>query len=247
MAEEVEETQETEEQTKKEPTVEERLAAMEASLSEERQNREQAEERYKDVSGRLTRTQQESAEMTKFLKSVLPEINGKKNFQETWDDSPEDAVRDTASREVAPLADEISDLRLEQMRSTAQMHNAMLLGEHPEWKKYENKVVALGDDYPKHTMTRDGLQKLYKMAQAEDPDTLKRLEEIESNGRAEMQKSRAYTESSGNNPPPSNDKTPSSDERRVAKLLGIKPEDYMTTKNKRNARGHYAARAKENN
>lgn len=210
---------------------EERLKALEAQVTQERKAREDVETKYKDVSSKLTRTQQESAEMTRFLKANLPEIN-KKKFNEEWEESPEKAVRNTAVEELAPIKTELEQVKWRAIKAEAEAHLSRIVASKPQWMKYEQRVRELGNEYPDFTTSHEGIQRLFKIAISDDPETERRAEVARDTQKAETEKERAVMESSSAKTQPRKTRTLSSDELRVAGMLKMKPEDYAAQKDR---------------
>ena len=182
---------------------------------------EDKDEKIKDLGSRLTRSQQETSELTKFAKNVsIPQAN--KSFEEKWEESPEQAVREVA--------------RTEAPHDNSAYTNAMnwingVSIEDPDQAKYRGKVVDMGKSTHGHmTWSEQGIRDLYSLARREDE--MVELEKLRGNNNAEAQKTRAHTESSTPRAPAKLPAKISAQERRVAEMLNLKPEDYIKQKGK---------------
>ena len=193
------------------------LSDLQKELEDTKQNLENQNDKYRDLSKRLTQTQQEKAELYRYHTATLPKIN--KTFNERWEDSPQEAVTDVVKEHVDPTARELAHIRAKQAETD-------LLIRNPEYKDLRDQVMDLGDRHQGLTSTPEGIEALYKMAEADKlRDEVKKLR---SNGEADSQKERAFTESSSPKPPPQKRaRKLSSAERVVSQNLGISEEEYM--------------------
>jgi len=212
--------EETSGETTEEPQVEEQAPDLRGEVDDLRATLEKEQDRYKDLSARLTREQQLRAEWERYGKSTLPTLNqAMKSFSDRWEESPEKAVEEQVTTQVDPVSRKLTQLEAKQ----AEMDLVM---REPELAKYREKAYELGDKHPSLTHTPTGIEGLYRLAEAED--LREQVKKAKSNGEAEMQKSRAYTESSSTKPAPAKPKkvlTP--DQRAVAMGLGIKEDEYL--------------------
>lgn len=189
-----------------------------AELAKIQHELEEQKERYKDLSRRLTQTQQENAELYRYHKATLPKIN--QSFAERWEQSPEHAVDSVIETKVQPV-----NVKLAQME--ARQWETEYLVDHPDMTKFRTRVLELGDEHPHLTSYKSGITKLYEMAEAE---TLREeLKKLKSNGRAEAEKERAFTESGSPKLPSNSRQIRRLDaiQRRVAQELGIKEDEYV--------------------
>jgi hypothetical protein len=205
----------TEEEQAQEPEVS--VAEIQSQLKNMQGELEESNKKYKDLSGQLTRVQQEKAELYRFHRSTLPKIN--KSFAEQWEENPETAVNTAVQDQVVPTQQELMRLKAKQ----AETH---VLVTNPEWGKYRETVVSLGDQYPQLTTTEEGIQALYEMAEARELKSENKR--LRSNGEAEVQKRQAYTEESSTRPPAKKQKKKlTASQRLVAQNLGIPEEQYV--------------------
>lgn len=189
----------------------------EVKFAEIQKQNEELQERYKDLSRRLTREQQEKAELYRFHKSTLPQIN--KSFTERWEENPEAAVEEFVERKTKPVAER-------QIAADARAAETDFLVRNPEMAKYRNKVLDLGDTHPSLTTNYQGIEALYRMAEAESLKS--EYEKLKSNGKAEAEKERAFTEGSSSKSPPTKEKRKlTAQERMVAQNLGIGEDVYI--------------------
>jgi hypothetical protein len=191
------------------------LEDIQKKLEEVEREKDQAEEKAKDLGARLTREQQEKAELYRYHRETLPKIN--KTFAEKWEESPEGAVTSQVEDKVKPVSQS-----LDQLKAQTFLNNVLI--KNPKWAKYEAKAVALGDDFPQLTYSQEGVQKLFKMARIEDVE--KEVEEQRSNMKAEVQKGRAYTEGSTPREKAKQKTKLSPSQRTVAKELGLTDDEY---------------------
>jgi hypothetical protein len=199
------------------------LEDLQAQLAEERKFRAEAEAKSKDLASRLTKEQQEKAELYKFHRATLPRLNQavEKSFAEAWEDSPERAVEHKVETKVVPMQSDVAALR-------AQVALNTVITKHPDWTKYEDRAVQLGDEFPQLTYTQQGIEKLFSMARSEDLE--EEIKRLKSNGQAEAEKTRAFTESSTSREPKKSKKAASPWEKQVAEQLGIPVDDYVKHK-----------------
>src|SRR3990167_49201 len=187
-------------------------------LDSEKKARGDLEVKIKDLGARLTRTQQEHAELLRFHKATLPKIN--KSFEERWDESPEQTLENTVAQKVNPM--------VEQMRFlSAKTAMTNIIAKNPEWRKYEDRVIELGDQQDNWSLTdnESGLTKLFKLAKYEEMET--EYAKMKSGIETENQKSRAVFEA-GTPKNGSGAKPKISDtELKIARSLGLTPEDYL--------------------
>lgn len=198
------------------PPAEEEVQANNGWEQKLNEQRDQYEAKLKDLSARLTRTQQESAELLRFHKSSLPKIN--KSFEERWEMSPERAVKEEVETGVQPISSELAALRAETAMTK-------ILAANPEWRKYEEQVRTLGYDHPHMTYSEIGIRRLFDMARSDDME--KELQKVRGNARAEQEKTRAFTEGGSPKEKPSQKPRLSAAQRRVAEQLGISEDDYL--------------------
>jgi len=208
-----EEGLETEEVIEEGPTLEDVKKRLESVERE----KEQAEERAKDLGARLTREQQEKAELYRYHRETIPKIN--KTFAERWEESPEGAVASQVEDRVTPVTQS-----LDQLKAQTFLNNVLI--KNPSWSKYEDKARNLGNDFPQLTYTQEGVQKLFKMARLEDVE--KEIEDKNSNMKAEAQKGRAYTEGSSPREKAKVKTKLSPAQRQVAVELGLTEDEYVS-------------------
>jgi len=199
-----------------------------------RQKTDGYEPELKKLSGMLTKAQQENAELTRFVKNVkIPEVN--KTFEQKWAENPEDAVRSVA-QDAAPQGTSPYE------RAMFWINNVAM--ESPALAPLRNRVIEIGREDASHfymTHSEQGIRDLYLVAQRETE--AKELEGFRAMKKTEEEKSRAFSE--GSNVRPGTKKGPApmtSEERRVARMLGVKEEEYAKMKDRRDLeethRGH---------
>lgn len=188
-----------------------------AELEKERQERQK-------LGRMLTQTQQDYAESTKFLKTVLPKLNkleekhSEKTFVDEWEESPEQAIEARAEKKVQPLAE-----------TTRRMQHELALiklrQKYPDFMDLETKIAELSNEddlSASWSWTEKGLEKLYKIAKAEKNEVESKTKERDT------EKTRAFTESSeGSAPAPAEAPKPlSASERRMMKALGLDEKTF---------------------
>lgn len=191
------------------------LETLQETLNEERKARLEMEEKVKDLGSRLTKTQQENAEYTRLFKANLPKFN--KSFEDRWESSPEETIRDEITHTVKPVDQQLKKLEIRQV-------NADLIRRNPDWSKYENRVMELGDENPDLTWSETGLTRLYQIAEAEQ--IKQEYDKYKANGKAESEKDRAFTEDSTPSAKGKKDSSLTSEQKRISKNLGISEEEY---------------------
>lgn len=213
--------QETEkvDQTPEEGTQEKEvsLTDIQAKLDQTEKSRQEMAQEVKKLGAMLTKTQQENAEYNRFLKSQLPNLN--KSFEDRWESSPEGTIKEEVESKYKPIDAKLQRLEIKQVHSD-------IIRKHPNWTKYEERVVELGDEFPDLTWSEKGLTRLYQIAESDDLRS--ENEKLRSNGKAEAEKERAFTE--GSTPTTKKQKSSvriSPEQERIAKNLGVKPEEYL--------------------
>lgn len=190
-----------------------------AKAEEERKAREKAEAKAKDLSARLTRTQQESAELYRFHKETLPKIN--KTFVEQWEESPERAIETKVEERTTNTERELRAVK-------AQQAILLVKGRHADFDAVAPRMAELANDpeYSALSWTEKGLEALYRMVKAEDLETkTKKLEEEVETGRT---KSRAFSEeSSAKTQAPAQKVKLTPAQLKVCEGLGVSPEEYI--------------------
>lgn len=195
---------------------------LQTQLETERKARETAEEKIRDLSSRLTRTQQENAELYRYHKQTLPKINETvaKSFNETWAESPEGAVEEKVVSKVKPLEEDMVQIK-------AKLALANARAKLKDFDEHFEDIVMLGSKphLAPLTWTEEGLESIYQMAKAKKLE--EELRKAKENGAKETEKSRTFTEGStpsGVSQKPKVKLTPQ--QMNVVRNLGITAEQY---------------------
>lgn len=224
-------------------SVQDRLAKLESELETRAREVETERRRAEMLSSKLTQAQQDLSESTKFLRSTLPDLRKVwegKSFSDRWESDPELAVKSTAAEVAEPVEKDLAEIRKQQKATAAEVALSSLMVTNPTWSKYESRVRQLGNEYPKFTEDRSGIEKLFHLAEAEElrksaGSLQEREKKVTSLEVAEGQKDRAYVE--GSSPRAgSGGSTMTSEERRIARSLGVSEKDYVAFKNRGNSR-----------
>lgn len=215
MAKKSEEVKEQEEiEAPKEETVPDPLESLRSELQSMQDRLSKTETQAKELGSKLTRAQQENAELVRFHKATLPKIN--KTFEERWEDSPETAVHQEIEQRITPVVDQNTKL-------SAELALTRIIAKNPSWGEYEDRVRELGEEFPEITYKGErGIMRLFQMVHAE------RLEMKKKPNGEDMDKTKALTESASakvSSESPTKVKL-NSDQLLIARKLGIKPEDY---------------------
>jgi len=196
------------------------LEEIRLELAELKKSNGDLEARYKDISGKLTRTQQENSEFVKFIKTkTIPEEN--KKFEDRWEDDPQKAVQHEVTENIKGTEQEIARLNATSWMTAA-------IQRDPEKSKYRERAIELSIEHPSLSYSENGINRLLDLAEADD--MREELKKVRSNNRAEGEKTRAYTESSTPRTPPKPKLKATAEEARVAEQLGVKLEDYLKQK-----------------
>lgn len=203
---------------------------LEQKLKEAQERVGKYESTAKDLSVRLTKTQQEMAELYRFHKATLPKIN--KSFAEDWDESPEGAVEKRVESKVRPMEQKYEEIGTEVGRLKAQTALNNLLIRYPHWSEYVDKVRELGEEEAYASLTwqgEKGIKALFKIAGASENGKPKE-EKIDSDTEIKVTE-KTYSEGSSGKGKESNGKIKlNPDELLIARKLGVKPEDYYKYK-----------------
>lgn len=218
-----EEIQTTEEEVQESTEVKEPddVAQLKQELDSLKSKYEEQSGQYKKLSGMLTRTQQDHAELLRFHKATLPKVN--ESFEERWDKSPSGAVKQEVTSEIEPLKDEMVRIRAYQWLDE--------ISRDEKYRPYREKVVELAETQPEYAQmsyTKEGIRSLYRIAREQDLDA--EVQKLKSNGRADMDKERSFTESSTPRTPAAKKTHATANEVSVANQLGISVEDYLKQK-----------------
>lgn len=187
--------------------LQEQLKAMQAQLDE-------AKNQSRDLGSKLTKVQQDNAELIRFHKATLPKIN--KTFEEQWEADPQRAVVTEVEQRTQPVVDQTT-------RLSAELALVKIITKNPAWASYEDKVREKAQRYPEMTYRgEDGIMELFKMVHADHQEMVKK-----PNG-DDVDKSKAITEQPSGRAPQKTENVVrlNPDQARVAKMLGVKPEDY---------------------
>ena len=190
------------------------LDALRAELKGMQDRLGKAETQAKDLGAKLTRAQQENADMLRFHKATLPKIN--KTFEEKWEENPERAVVSEVEQRVAPMNDQ-------NVKIQAELALTRIIVKNPAWAKYEEKVREISNEFPELTYKGEkGILQLFNMARMED------LEKKTNGKEEEMDKTKAITEAPSAKAAPSSEPAKlNTDQMFIARKFGIKPEDYV--------------------
>jgi hypothetical protein len=186
----------------------EELSGMQDRLSK-------TENQAKELGSKLTKAQQENAELVRFHKATLPKIN--KSFEDRWEESPETAVHQEIETRMAPVADQATKL-------SAELALTRIIAKNPSWGEYEDRVRELGEEFPEITYKGErGIMRLFQMVHAEKMDAKAKPKNGE-----DMDKTKAITEEpSAKASEQTTGKTRlNSDQLLICRKLGIKPEEY---------------------
>ena len=192
-------------------------------LAAEKKAREETEVRLKELSAKLTQTQQENGEWLRFFKKkeLKPAAKQEKEFEDKWLENPKETLQEEVKNKVDPVQVEIMKLKVQQ-------DFQQILVEKPELLKYRERVIALSQE-PENMEDswkgRAGLLKLFKLAKAEDLE--KELEKVKIDGSTEREKERAFAEEGSSRFSGSKgNKKLSPQQLKVAQGLGVAPEEY---------------------
>lgn len=211
--------------------IDSKYQALEQKLKESQDRISKSEATAKDLSVRLTKAQQEMAELYRFHKATLPKIN--KSFAEDWDDNPEEAVVKRVQNKMEPIEKKTQEIGTEIGKLKAKVAFQSVLAKHPGWAKYADRAIELGNEEEYWELTwkgEKGIMALFRLAGADE----KQVEKEEGRQEGETQvkvTEKVYSEDSSAKTVSGNGKVKlNPDEMLIAKKLGIKPEDYFKHK-----------------